>query len=287
MLEHDRYQHVRADLASAERVDGTFAEARPTHVIHMAARADARTSRAQPRAYVRSNVVGFANVLEACRKHEVQHLTYASSASVYGANTNMPSSVHQHVDHPLNLYAASKQANEAMAHTYAHLYDLPTTGLRLFTVYGPWDRPDMVCFQFAKAILEREYINVYNNGDIRRDFTYIDDVVEVVARVNDKPATPDPDWDEAAPGPATSSAPWRIYNVGTHTPVELQRVIELLEDELGRKALKNHLPLQRGDVATTCADVADLERAIGFVPATTIEEGIARFASWYRFHYRV
>ena len=287
LMRYDGYRHVRADLADAGRVEGTFADAQPTHVIHLAAQAGVRYSLTNPSAYVQSNLVGFANVLEACRRHEVKHLTYASSSSVYGANTAMPFSVADNVDHPLSLYAASKKANEAMAHTYAHLFGLPTTGLRFFTVYGPWGRPDMAYFKFAKAILEGSPIDVYNNGDMRRDFTYVDDVVEGVIRVNDRPAAPDPDWDGAAPNPATSRAPWRIYNVGNHTPVELMRLIELLEEAFGRKAIKVLLPMQPGDVPATYADVADLERDVGFAPSTSIEEGIARFATWYRGHYRV
>jgi UDP-glucuronate 4-epimerase len=283
---HPAYRHERVDLADADAVAKVFQVVRPGRVIHLAAQAGVRYSLTNPLAYVSSNLVGFAHVLEGCRHHEVAHLTYASSSSVYGANTAMPFSVHQSVDHPLSLYAASKKSNEAMAHSYAHLFGLPTTGLRSFTVYGPWGRPDMALFIFTKAILEGRPIDVYNHGRMRRDFTYVDDVVEGVIRVSDRPAAPDPAWSSEAPDPATSRAPWRVYNVGNHAPVELLRLIEVLEHELGREAVKNLLPMQPGDVPETVADVSDLVSDIGFAPATPIEVGVHRFVTWYRDYYR-
>jgi UDP-glucuronate 4-epimerase len=285
LAKHPGYRHVREDLADAGAVHA--ATAGVERVIHLAAQAGVRYSLTNPQAYVQSNLVGFANVLEACRHQGVQHLTYASSSSVYGANTTMPFSVHQNVDHPLSLYAASKKANEAMAHTYAHLYGLPTTGLRFFTVYGPWGRPDMAMFLFAKAILEDRPIDVFNHGNMRRDFTYIDDIAESVVRVSDRPAAPNPDWDGADPDPGTSSAPWRVYNIGNHTPVELMHLIELIEQALGKTAVKNFLPMQPGDVPATYADVDALAHDVGFAPATPIEEGVARFVAWYRGFYGV
>ena len=282
---HGGYRHVRADLADAGAVFDATAGAE--RVIHLAAQAGVRYSLTNPGAYVQSNLVGFANVLEACRHQAVKHLTYASSSSVYGANTAMPFSVHQNVDHPLSLYAASKKANEAMAHTYAHLYGLPTTGLRFFTVYGPWGRPDMAMFLFAKAILEGRPIDVFNQGDMQRDFTYIDDIAESVVRVSDQPAAPNPEWDAADPDPGTSMAPWRVYNIGNHTPVELMHLIGLIEQALGRKAEKNFLPMQPGDVPATFADVQALTDAVGFTPATPIEVGVERFVAWYREFYGV
>jgi len=285
LASHPGYRHERVDLADAAAVARVFAEARPARVIHLAAQAGVRYSLTHPGAYVQSNLVGFANVLEGCRHHGVGHLTYASSSSVYGANTAMPFSTHQTVDHPLSLYAASKKANEAMAHTYAHLYGLPTTGLRFFTVYGPWGRPDMAMFIFAKAILAGEPIDVFNHGRMRRDFTYVDDVVEGVVRVSDRPAAANPAWNADAPDPASSRAPWRIYNIGNHTPVELMHLIGLLERELGREATKNYLPMQPGDVPATFADVADLTRDVGFTPATRIDAGVRRFVAWYRSYY--
>jgi len=285
LAKHPGYRHVRADLADAAAVHA--ATAGTERVIHLAAQAGVRYSLSNPSAYVQSNLVGFANVLEGCRHHGVEHLTYASSSSVYGANTTMPFSVHQNVDHPLSLYAASKKANEAMAHTYAHLYGLPTTGLRFFTVYGPWGRPDMAMFLFTKAILEGRPIDVFNQGQMRRDFTYIDDIAEAVMRVSDSAAQPNPAWDGAEPDPGSSRAPWRLYNIGNHTPVELMRLIEIIEGELGKAAAKNFLPMQPGDVRATFADVTDLARDIGFAPATPIEEGVKRFVAWYRAYYRV
>lgn len=278
---HARYRHERVDLADAAELVRIFRDTRPERVVNLAAQAGVRYSLKNPGAYVQSNLVGFANVLEACRHHGVEHLVYASSSSVYGANTTMPFSVHQNVDHPLSLYAASKKANELMAHTYSHLYDLPTTGLRFFTVYGPWGRPDMAMFLFTKAILAGEPIDVYNHGDMRRDFTYVDDVVEGVVRVVDRVAEGDATWSGADPDPGASTAPWRVYNIGNHTPVELMRLIEILEAKLGREAKKTFLPMQPGDVPATYADVEDLERDVGFAPSTPIEEGVGRFVDWY------
>jgi len=255
--------------------------------VNLAAQAGVRYSIQNPYAYVDSNLVGFLNVLEACRHHQVEHLVYASTSSVYGANTRMPFSVHDNVDHPLSLYAATKKANELMAHTYSHLYGLPTTGLRFFTVYGPWGRPDMALFLFTRAIMAGEPIDVFNHGHHRRDFTYVDDIVEGVIRTLDRVATPNPAWSSAAPDPATSRAPYRLYNIGSHRPVELLRYIEVLEDCLGRKAVKNLLPLQPGDVPDTYADVEALVADVGYQPSTPIEEGVARFVAWYREYYRV
>ena len=281
------YRHERVDLADEAAAARSFDSAGPERVIHLAAQAGVRHSITNPQAYVRSNLVAFAHVLEACRRHAVAHLTYASSSSVYGANTAMPFSIHQVVDHPLSLYAASKKANEAMAHTYAHLYGLPTTGLRFFTVYGPWGRPDMAMYIFTRKILAGEPIEVFNQGMMRRDFTYIDDVVEAIVRVSDQPAAPNPDWSGDAPDPATSRAPWRLYNVGNHTPVELLHVIALLEEALDRSAFKILLPMQPGDVAATFADVDNLTRDVGFAPSTPIEEGVRRFVSWYLGYHRL
>jgi UDP-glucuronate 4-epimerase len=255
--------------------------------VNLAAQAGVRYSIQNPHAYVDSNLVGFLNILEACRHHGVEHLVYASTSSVYGANTRMPFSVHDNVDHPLSLYAATKKANELMAHTYSHLYGLPTTGLRFFTVYGPWGRPDMALFLFTRAILAGEPIDVFNYGHHRRDFTYVDDIVEGVIRVLDQVATPHSDWCSDAPDPATSLAPYRLYNIGSHRPVELMRYIEVLEECLGRTAIKNLLPMQPGDVPDTYADVAALIQDVGYQPDTPIEEGVARFVAWYREYYRV
>ena len=251
-------------------------------VVHLAAQAGVRYSLENPQAYVDSNLVGFANVLEACRHAEVGHLVYASSSSVYGANRRMPFSVHDNVDHPVSLYAATKKANELMAHTYSHLYGLPVTGLRFFTVYGPWGRPDMAIYKFTEAISAGRPIDVYNHGRMRRDFTYIDDIVEGVVRVCDRVPSPNPDWSGENPDPASSTAPYRLYNIGNNRPVELMRVIEILEGAIGRKAQKNMLPMQPGDVPETYADIDELARDVGFRPATPIEEGIARFVEWYR-----
>jgi UDP-glucuronate 4-epimerase len=277
----------RLDLADRAGVERLFATMRPQRVIHLAAQAGVRYGIDHPHAYVDANIVGTLHVLEGCRHHGVDHLVFASSSSVYGANTSLPFSVHQNVDHPLSIYAASKKANELMAHTYAHLHRLPVTGLRFFTVYGPWGRPDMALFKFTRAILAGEPIDVFNGGHHARDFTYIDDVVEGVLRTAERIPRPDPSWSGAEPDPATSSAPYRIYNIGNHKPVELMHFIGVLEKALGREAKKNFLPLQPGDVPATFADVDDLIADVGFAPSTPLEEGVARFVDWYRDYYSV
>ena len=279
------FTFVKLDLGDRAGIERLFATERFDKVINLAAQAGVRYSLTNPHTYIDSNLVGFLHILEGCRHHGVQHLTYASSSSVYGANTAMPFSVHQNVDHPLSLYAATKKANELMAHTYSHLYGLPTTGLRFFTVYGPWGRPDMALFLFTKAILEGRPIDVFNHGRMRRDFTYIDDIVEGVIRTSDHTAPPNPAWDSDCPDPATSTAPYRIYNIGNNNPVELMHLIGTLEQALGRTAVKNMLPMQPGDVPATYADVAALEQDVGFAPKTSIETGVARFVAWYRAYY--
>jgi UDP-glucuronate 4-epimerase len=284
---HENFRFVRLDLADRDGMAALFAEERPARVINLAAQAGVRYSLTNPNAYVDANVVGFVNVLEGCRHNGVEHLTYASTSSVYGANTNMPFSVHDNVDHPLSLYAATKKANELMAHTYSHLYGLPTTGLRFFTVYGPWGRPDMALFLFTKAILEGRPIDVFNHGQMLRDFTYIDDIVEGVVRASDRIAPSNPSWSGDEPDPASSLAPYRLYNIGNHTPVPLMRLISVLEEKLGRCAEKNMLPMQAGDVPATCADVEDLMRDVGFRPETPIETGVERFVEWYRGYFGV
>ena len=271
---------LRADLADMDAVTSAFAGGFD-RVIHLAAQAGVRHSIENPGSYIQSNLVGFANILEACRRAETPHLTYASTSSVYGANTTMPFEEGQGVDHPLQLYAATKRANELMAHSYAHLYRLPCTGLRFFTVYGPWGRPDMAPMKFADAILEGRPIQVFNHGRHSRDFTYVDDIVEGVIRASDALAAPDPDWDPAAPDPATSDAPFRIYNIGNNTPVELADFIAALEEALGRKAIRELLPLQPGDVPDTWADSSRLAHAVNYRPATPIAKGVRRFAEWY------
>ena len=276
---------VKMDLADREGVRQLFEAENFDFVVHLAAQAGVRYSLTNPEAYVGANLVGFANVLEGCRSSKVRHLVFASSSSVYGANTRMPFSVHDNVDHPVSLYAATKKANELMAHVYAHLYGLPCTGLRFFTVYGPWGRPDMALFLFTRAILEGRPIPVYNHGKMRRDFTYIDDVVEGVIRVAERIPEPNPEWCSDRPDPGTSSAPYRIYNIGNHDPVELIKFIEILENKIGRKAQLELLPIQPGDVPATYADVDDLTRDTGFQPQTLIEEGIGRFVDWYREYY--
>ncbi len=279
------FTFVKMDLGDRAGIERLFATERFDKVINLAAQAGVRYSLTNPHTYIDSNLVGFLHILEGCRHHGVQHLTYASSSSVYGANTAMPFSVHQNVDHPLSLYAATKKANELMAHTYSHLYGLPTTGLRFFTVYGPWGRPDMALFLFTKAILEGRPIDVFNHGQMRRDFTYIDDIVEGVIRTSDHTAPPNTVWDSDCPDPATSKAPYRIYNIGNNNPVELMHLIGTLEQALGRTAVKNMLPMQLGDVPATYADVAALEQDVGFAPKTSIETGVARFVAWYRAYY--
>ena len=285
----ERRRNIRfrkLDLADREGVARVFADERPDTVVHLAAQAGVRYSLQNPHAYVQSNLVGFANILEGCRQWGVRHLVFASSSSVYGANTKVPFSVHDNTDHPVSLYAATKKSNELMAHSYAHLYGLPTTGLRFFTVYGPWGRPDMAYFKFTKAILEGRPIDVYNHGDMRRDFAYVDDIVEGIVRVVGKVPQPDRGWSSDRPDPSSSHAPYRIYNIGNNDPVGLLRMIEVLEDCLGRKAEKNLLPMQPGDVPATYADVDDLIRDVGFKPETPIEEGIERFVRWYMSYYR-
>lgn len=281
------FTDVRLDMADRDGLAKVFAEHKPDRVVNLAAQAGVRYSLENPASYVDTNLVGFGNILENCRNHEVEHLVYASSSSVYGANTDMPFSIHENVDHPLSLYAASKKANELMAHSYSHLFQLPTTGLRFFTVYGPWGRPDMALFLFTKSILAGEPINVFNYGKHRRDFTYIDDIVEGVVRTLDRVAAPNADWDGAQPDPGSSSAPWRVYNIGNNKPVELLHYIETLEKCLGKKAEMNLLPLQPGDVPDTYANVDDLVRDMDYLPETTVEEGIANFVEWYRAYYRV
>ncbi|HVX91799.1 MAG TPA: NAD-dependent epimerase [Xanthobacteraceae bacterium] len=277
-----QFRFVRLDLADRAGVAALFAQSRFPAVVHLAAQAGVRHSLVDPHAYVDANLQGFLNVLEGCRHNGCEHLVYASSSSVYGANTKMPFSVEQNVDHPISLYAATKKANELMAHAYSHLYRLPATGLRFFTVYGPWGRPDMAMYIFASAIVEGRPIRLFNHGRMRRDFTYVDDVTEAVARLLDHVPAPDPAWSGDAPDPATSNAPWRVYNIGNNRPVEVTEVVALLERELGRPAIKELVPMQPGDVAETRADVEALTRAVGFRPSTPIEEGVRRFVAWYR-----
>lgn len=284
---HPNYTHIRADLADRKAMNDAFALHKPQRVVNLAAQAGVRYSIENPMAYIDSNIVGFAHILEGCRHHDVEHLVYASSSSVYGANTSMPFSTHQNVDHPLSLYAASKKANELMAHSYSNLYGLPTTGLRFFTVYGPWGRPDMAFFKFTKAILAGEAIQVFNYGKHRRDFTYIDDIVEGVIRVLDRPAMSNPDWTGEHPDPGSSKAPWRVYNIGTNKPVELMDYIDALQNALGRIAKIEFLPLQEGDVIDTWANVDALVEQFGYKPEITIEIGIGKFVSWYLKYFKV
>ncbi len=277
----------RLNLADAPGVEQLFQHYGFQHVIHLAAQAGVRYSLTNPHAYLESNLTGFLNVLEACRHHRVQHLVFASSSSVYGANTTMPFSVHHNVDHPVSLYAASKKSNELMAHTYAHLFGLPCTGLRFFTVYGPWGRPDMALFLFTQAMLAGEPIKVFNHGNMERDFTYIDDIIEGVVRVTSRAPLPNPNWNRAAPDPGTSYAPYRIYNIGNHQPVRLLEFIAALEECLGIRAKMELLPMQPGDVAATCADIEDLARDFDFQPRTSIRDGIRQFVSWFRAYYEL
>jgi UDP-glucuronate 4-epimerase len=281
------FRFLHADVADRPAMERLFQSERFDRVIHLAAQAGVRYSLQNPHAYIDSNVVGFMNILEGCRHGKVEHLVYASSSSVYGGNTRMPFSESDSVDHPVSMYAATKKANELMAHTYSHLFGLPTTGLRFFTVYGPWGRPDMALFLFTKAILEGRPIDVFNHGQMRRDFTYVDDIVEGVIRVTDRIATADPSYTAERPDPATSNAPYRVFNIGNHQPVPLLDFIACIERALGRTAVKNMLPLQDGDVPATFADVEHLDRWVGFAPATPIEVGIRRFVEWYRGYYRV
>ncbi|MGR9053106.1 MAG: NAD-dependent epimerase [Gammaproteobacteria bacterium] len=287
ILDHKNYIDIRADIADRDAMVRIFQTHRPQRVVNLAAQAGVRYSLVNPYAYIDSNIVGFINILEGCRHNGVEHLVYASSSSVYGANERMPFSVHDNVDHPLSLYAASKKANELMAHTYSNLYNLPTTGLRFFTVYGPWGRPDMALFLFTRAILKGEKIQVFNYGKHRRDFTFIDDIVEGVIRTLDSTARINPEWDGNTPDPGSSKAPWRVYNIGNHKPVELLNYIEVLENYLGKTAEKELLPLQPGDVPDTYADVDALIEDVGYQPSTPIEEGIKQFVRWYRDYYHI
>ena len=281
------FRFVRAALEDRAALEAAFADFRPQRVVNLAAQAGVRYSIQNPHAYVEANLVGFMNVLEACRHGQVEHLVYASSSSVYGANRKLPFSVQDAVDHPVSLYAATKKANELMAHTYSHLYGLPTTGLRFFTVYGPWGRPDMALFKFTKAILAGEKIQVFNHGKHRRDFTYIDDIVEGVIRVLDRPATPNPSWSSAQPDPGTSACPWRVYHIGNNKPVELLDYIAAVEKALGKKAEMELLPLQPGDVPDTFADVSDLVEQFEYKPNTSVEQGVASFVAWYRDYFGI
>jgi len=284
LRQYARFRFVREDVASSDAMKALFAE-RPSHVVHLAAQAGVRYSLTNPYAYVDANLHGFLNILEGCRHNGVRHLVFASSSSVYGANTRQPFSEHHNVDHPVSLYAATKKANELMAHSYASLYQLPVTGLRFFTVYGPWGRPDMAMFKFAKGILAGEPLPLYNEGRMVRDFTYIDDIVEGVVRVTDSIPQPDPKWSGDDPDPARSYAPYRVFNIGNNRPVELMHVIHVLEECLGKKAILDLLPMQPGDVPSTMADVSELEAAVGFRPQTTVEQGVRNFVNWYQQHY--
>ena len=284
---YERFKFIKLEIADKQAVENLFARENVQRVMHLAAQAGVRYSITNPHAYIDSNIVGFINILEGCRHNAIEHLAYASSSSVYGANTKMPFSIHDNVDHPVSLYAASKKANELMAHTYSHLYHLPTTGLRFFTVYGPWGRPDMSLFMFTRNIIEGKPIDVFNYGNHRRDFTYIDDIVEGVIRVIDKSAQVNPGWAGENPDPGTSMAPYRLYNIGNNNPVHLLKFIETLEKCLGKEAIKNMLPLQSGDVPDTYADVSDLVNDLGYKPATLLEDGINNFVKWYKDFYRV
>ena len=282
-----RFTFLRRDLTDQAAVNAAFAEHGFDRVIHLAAQAGVRHSISHPHDYVQANIVAFTNILEACRHSETTHLTYASTSSVYGANTKMPFSEHAGVDHPLQFYAATKRANELMAHSYSHLFGLPTTGMRFFTAYGPWGRPDMALFLFVRKIMAGEPIQLFNNGNHSRAFTYIDDIVESIVRLSDKTAAPDPDWSPDAPDPATSNAPFRIYNIGNATPVRLNDYVDLIEQELGKKAIREYLPLQPGDVPESIADVSSFEKATGYHAATPVKEGVAKFVEWYRSYYGV
>ena len=281
-LDHVNYNHIRMNIEDSNSVAKLFKNYEFDGVVNLAAQAGVRYSIDNPKAYINTNIVGFGNILEGCRHNNINHLVYASSSSVYGSNTRMPFSVHDNVDHPLSLYAASKKANELMAHTYSHLYNLPTTGLRFFTVYGPWGRPDMALFKFTKAILEGEEIQVFNYGKHRRDFTYIDDIVEGIIRVLDKPAQPNLKWKGSEPDPGSSHAPWRVYNIGNNSPIDLLDYIEAIEETLGLKAKKNMLPLQPGDVPDTFADVEDLIKQFDYKPSFNVKEGVKNFVLWFK-----
>jgi len=287
LVDFPKFNFLKLDIADAAAMAQLFAAEKPQRVINLAAQAGVRYSLQNPHAYVQTNLVGFVNILEGCRHAKVEHLVFASRSSVYGGNTRMPFSEHDNVDHPISLYAASKKSNELMAHTYSHLFGLPATGLRFFTVYGPWGRPDMALFLFTKAILENRPIDVFNNGQMKRDFTYIDDIVEGVIRVLDRPATSNPAFDSNQPDPASSNAPYRVLNIGNHKQVDLMTYIETLEQALGKTAQKNFLPMQDGDVPATYADTADLQALTGFAPQTQVQDGITRFVEWYRDYYKI
>ena len=284
---HDNFKFIKCSIEQRDAVAAVFSDKKPDRVIHLAAQAGVRYSLNNPHAYIDANIMGFTNILEGCRNNGISHLVYASSSSVYGGNTSMPFSEHDNIDHPISLYAATKKANELMAHTYSQLYGLPTTGLRFFTVYGPWGRPDMALFLFAKAILKGEAIPVFNKGQMIRDFTYIDDIVEGVVRVLDKPASPNADFDHNVPDPATSSAPYRVFNIGNGSPVPLMNFIRALEQALGLEAIKEFLPMQAGDVPATSADTQGLGAWVGFQPNTPVTDGVAKFVEWYRGFYHV
>ncbi|MDA7441016.1 NAD-dependent epimerase [Candidatus Pseudothioglobus singularis] len=285
-LNHENYKHIRMDIENGNLVESLFKEHRFDGVVNLAAQAGVRYSIENPLSYINTNIVGFTHILEGCRHNKVKHLVYASSSSVYGSNTSMPFSIHDNVDHPLSLYAASKKANELMAHTYSNLYNLPTTGLRFFTVYGPWGRPDMALFKFTKAIISGERIQVFNYGKHRRDFTYIDDIVEGVIRVLDKPATPNQSWDGKTPDSGTSKAPWRVYNIGNNSPVELLDYISAIEEALNLHSKKELLPLQPGDVPDTYANVDDLVKDFNYKPETSLKKGVTNFVNWYKDYYK-
>ncbi len=284
---HESFQFIKLDLADQEGMENLFRDHQFDRVIHLAAQAGVRYSIENPRTYIDSNIVGFTNILEGCRHSGVPHLSYASSSSVYGANKKQPFSETDNIDHPVSLYAASKKANELMAHTYSNLFNLPTTGLRFFTVYGPWGRPDMALFKFTKGITEGTSIDVYNNGEMFRDFTYIDDIVEGVIRVTDKIPEPNDAWDGMDPDPATSFAPYKVYNIGNNSPVRLMDFVHAIEENLGKKAIINFMPIQPGDVPSTCADVSALQRDVDFKPCTSIDQGIQNFVRWYRDYYEI
>ena len=287
LKKYQNYQHYKVDICDKKNLEDIFKTHRPQKVVNLAAQAGVRYSLENPLAYINSNIVGFAHILENCRHHKVEHLVYASSSSVYGANTKMPFSEHESINHPLSLYAASKKSNELMAHTYSHLYNLPTTGLRFFTVYGPWGRPDMALFKFTKNILEEKPIEVFNNGKHTRDFTYIDDIIEGVTKTIDNLATSNIDWNSNQPDPATSKAPWRIYNIGNSKSVQLMDYIDALEKTLGKKAKINFLPLQPGDVPDTYAKVDDLKEKFNYKPTTSVIEGVEKFVKWYKDYYQI
>lgn len=287
VLSNKNFKFVKVNLENKDQINSIFLEFKIDIVVNLAAQAGVRYSLENPHAYIESNIVGFMNILEACRHNKVQHLIYASSSSVYGANTSLPFSVHDNVDHPLSLYAATKKANELMAHTYSSLYNIPTTGLRFFTVYGPWGRPDMALFMFTKNIIEGKPIDVFNNGEMMRDFTFVDDIVESISRLIEKPAKPNPEWSGEKPDPGTSYAPYKIYNIGNNSPVRLMDFIEAIEEKTGKKAIKNFMPLQAGDVPATYANVEDLYNEIDFQPETNIKDGVGKFVDWYVDYYGV